>query len=432
MPQSRCAANAGVNSKSFGVVDAPNLRRVSLVNFTDPRRRLLLELFQAGLDRVSGRRSVAQALTGSAGPVWIAAIGKAASAMAVGAYDVLGVSIERALVITKDDHVAPQLHALPNVEIHESAHPVPDKRSLEAGEGLLKWLSELPRSVEPLFLISGGASSLVEVLEEGVTFEQLGKLNAEGLASGIPIGELNARRSRLSRIKGGGVARLLGDRRARALFISDVPGDDPAVIGSGLLGPSVGHQDRIERIIVASLEHAIDGVCVAAEKSGLDVRRPVGRFDDDATRLAVRFTHELHLNSAQVCVWGGESTVQLPPSPGRGGRNQHLALAAARLLAGHPNMMLLAAGTDGTDGVTDDAGALVDSETCARLSLAEMDADDCMRRADSGTALAASGDLVHTGPTGTNVGDLVIGLKLSVPAARIVVEARDGPDTHVL
>jgi len=95
-------------------------------------------------------------------------------------------------------------------------------------------------------------------------------------------------------------------------------------------------------------------------------------------------------------------------------------------------MLLLSAGTDGTDGVTDDAGALVDSETCARLALAEMDADDCMRRADSGTALAASGDLVHTGPTGTNVGDLVIGLKLSDAAARIVVEGRDGFDTHVL
>ncbi len=102
--------------------------------------------------------------------------------------------------------------------------------------------------------------------------------------------------------------------RPGALFISDVPSDDPAVIGSGVLGPAVGHEDRIERTIVASLDHAVDGVCVAAEKLGLDVRRPVGRFDDDAARLAVRFTHELHLNSAQVCVWGGESTVQLPPN----------------------------------------------------------------------------------------------------------------------
>ena len=95
--------------------------------------------------------------------------------------------------------------------------------------------------------------------------------------------------------------------------------------------------------------------------------------------------------------------MQLPERPGRGGRNQHLGLAVARLIAGHPDLMLLAAGTDGTDGVTD-AGALVDAETCARLALAELDTDTCLRGADAGTALAAAGDLVHTGPTGTNVG----------------------------
>jgi hydroxypyruvate reductase len=303
---------------------------------------------------------------------------------------------------------------------------------LEAGQSLLRWLNDLPPLVQPLFLISGGASSLVEVLEEGVTFEQLGRLNAEGLASGIPIAELNARRAKLSRVKGGGVARLLGDRAARALFISDVPGDDPAVIGSGLLGPAGDTGDQIERIIVASVDHAVSAVCDAAQNWNLDVRKAAHRFDDDAARLAVRFTHELHLNSAQVCVWGGESTVQLPHNPGRGGRNQHLALAAARLLAGQPNMLLLAAGTDGTDGVTEDAGALVDGETCARLALAELDADDCLRRADAATALAASGDLIHTGPTGTNVGDLVIGLKLSEEAGRIVVEGRDAFDPPVL
>jgi hydroxypyruvate reductase len=382
---------------------------------------------------VSGRPSVAQALTSfSGGQVWVAAIGKAASEMALGAHDALGGSIERTLVVTKDGHVAPQLQVLQGVEIHESSHPVPDRRSLQAGHSLIKWLSDLPPLVTPLFLISGGASSLIEVLEEGVTLEQLGRLNAEGLASGIAIGELNARRSRLSRIKGGGVARMLGDRPARALFISDVPGDDPAVIGSGILGPCGDQPDKIDRTVVASLDLAVEGVCEAAREWDLAVRKAPARFDDDATRLAVRFTHELHLNSAQVCVWGGESTVKLPPNPGRGGRNQHLALAASRLLAGQPQMMLLAAGTDGTDGVTDDAGAIVDGETCARLTLAELDADDCLRRADAGTALAASGDLIHTGPTGTNVGDLVIGLKLSEAAARIVAEGRDGFDTHVL
>jgi len=110
-------------------------------------------------------------------------------------------------------------------------------------------------------------------------------------------------------------------------------------------------------------------------------------------------------------VWGGETTVRLPHCPGRGGRNQHLALAAAVELAGRPDCYLLCAGTDGTDGDTEDAGALVDAGTLERAAVDGLDARDCLARADSGALLAASGDLIHTGPTGTNVMDLVLGLK---------------------
>jgi hydroxypyruvate reductase len=332
--------------------------------------------------------------------------------MMLGAHDALGTSIERALVITKDGHSLPELEAIPRIEILESAHPMPDERSLAAGARLLRWVDELPDNVEPLFLISGGASALVEVLEPGTTFADLERLTAEGLAEGIAIGELNARRARRSLIKGGRLAARLQGRSARALFISDVPGDDPAVIGSGLMGPAA-EGDRIERTIVACIDHAVEAVAAAAVERGLGAEASQRRFDGDVMRLAVRFSHELHLSAVEVRVWGGESTVQLPEHPGRGGRNQHLGLAAARLIAGHPDLLLLTAGTDGTDGVTEDAGALVDAETCARLTLAGIDPDACLRRADSGTALLAAGDLVHTGPTGTNVGDLVIGLKLS-------------------
>jgi glycerate 2-kinase len=350
--------------------------------------------------------------------------------MLLGAHDVLGPSLERALVITKDGHLLPEVIALSNIETYESAHPVPDERSLEAGERLLRWVDELPESVDPLFLISGGASSLVEVLETGVSFADLEQLTSRGLAEGISIGELNARRARLSRIKGGRLTARLRGRRACALFLSDVPGDDPAVIGSGLLGPA--GPDQVERLVVASNAHAVEGVAAAAAERGLEVRVSPRRFDDNALRLAVRFAHELYLNKEQVWVWGGESTVELPEDPGRGGRNQHLALAAAKLIAGQPDLMLLAAGTDGTDGVTDDAGGLVDADTCARLAMAGMDADNCLRRADSATALAATGDLIHTGPTGTNVGDLVIGLKLSAQDARVMYGRRGGTRPHML
>jgi glycerate 2-kinase len=405
---------------------------------SDARRRLLLELFGSALASVDGRSCTREALRASvdadspAAPTWVAAVGKAASAMVLGAHDTLGNAIERTLLITKDGHVEPLVFGLPNIEILESAHPVPDERSLVAGARLLDWVDALPPHVAPLFLISGGASSLVEALVPGGTLAQLKELNMRALASGLAIGELNAERALLSRIKGGRLAARLAGRPARALFISDVPGHDPALIGSGIMGPSGVADDLIERRVVASIDVAMDTVFRGAQSLTLNAWRDAEAFDGPADRLAVRFTHELHMNPHQVRVWGGESVVNLPPNPGRGGRNQHLALSAARIMAGHDNLLMLVAGTDGTDGVTEDAGALVDGETCSRVALAELDVQKCLQGADSGTALAAAGDLIHTGPTGTNVGDLVIGLKLSQLAAAELLEARDALASSVL
>ena len=389
---------------------------------------------QAGLRRVDGRRCVRAALAGAApgAPVWVAAVGKAGATMALGAHDALPGAIAHTLVITRDPLGLPELATHAAVETHLSAHPVPDERSLAAGARLLAWVDALPRDAQPLFLISGGASALVEVLEQGATLHDLAALTQRSFTEGMPIGELNARRAALSRIKGGRLAARLKGRAARALFVSDVPDDDPRVIGSGLMGPAADGPDRVERVVVASIDDAVAAVAVAATELGLEVQSAPRRFADDAVRLAARFAHELSLSAAQLCVWGGESTVTLPEHPGRGGRNQHLALAAARLIAGHEELLLLAAGTDGSDGVTEDAGALVDAESCARLALAELDLDQCLRSADAATALAASGDLVHTGPTGTNVGDLVIGLKLPAAAARELIERRGGPRSRVL
>jgi len=400
----------------------------------DPRRQLLLALFQAGLRRVDGRRCVSAALAHApqAGPVRVAAIGKAATAMALGAHEAIGPAIERTLIITRDTEDLSAFPARAAPEVWLSAHPVPDERSLAAGARLLSWVEELPAATQPLFLVSGGSSSLVEVLEPGKTLRDLEGLTRVALASGIAIGELNAQRAALSRIKGGRLAERLAGRAARALFVSDVPHDDPRVIGSGLMGPAPAGADRVERQIVASVDHAVAAVAARAVELGLTVHAPPGRFADTAMRLAARFARELQLSSAQLCVWGGESTVQLPPHPGSGGRNQHLALAAACRIAGHAELLLLAAGTDGSDGVTADAGALVDGETCARLTLAELDAERCLQQADSGRALAASGDLVHTGPTGTNVGDLVIGLKLSGEQAAAVVRRHGSLRERVL
>ena len=391
---------------------------------TDPRRQLLLELLRAGLAAVDGRRRTADTLKSLltegrvVGPCEVAAVGKAACAMALGAHDALGDRIQRTLIIAKDGHLQAGVKALPGVEIIESSHPMPDQRSLTAGQRLCEFVAQLPSEATPVFLVSGGASSLAEVLVPGASLQELRQLNAAGLASGEDIAELNARRRRISRLKGGGLTACLKDRAALALFVSDVPGDDPAVIGSGLLGPAprAASADRVTRRIIARIEDAMQAV--AARAAALRSWISDARFAGDADRLAVRLTHELYLSGAEVCVWGGESVVRLPPNPGQGGRNQHLALAAARLIAGQEDLLFMAAGTDGTDGPTDDAGALVDGETCARVTVAGLDVDRSLSTADSQCALAAAGDLIHTGPTGTNVGDLVVGLKLTSARAR--------------
>jgi glycerate 2-kinase len=383
-------------------------------------RRTLLELFDAALRAVDGRAAVARALRDTTldSPVALFAIGKAASSMTLGAFDTLGGRIESAHVITKDGHADPALARDHCCTVLQSAHPVPDQRSLVAGEALISRLRALDGGVMPLFLVSGGSSSVVEALHDGFTLEDLRALNQRGLASGWDIGTLNAQRATLSRIKAGGIARLLAGRAACALFISDVPGDDVDVIGSGLLGRDAGRNDAIERRVVANVETALAAVDDAARSRGIELERRAARFDGEAADVAREFVAALRDTHADGIVWGGESTVTLPVRAGRGGRNTHLALAAARLLRAKEAVMILAAGTDGTDGPTEDAGAIIDALTVERAEIGGVDVDRALREFDSGTALEAAADLVHTGPTGTNVGDLLLGLKVSAASLR--------------
>jgi glycerate 2-kinase len=382
-------------------------------------RRTLLELLDAALRAVDGRACVARFLGSHpvSGPVALFAIGKAACAMSRGAFDALGDRIGSALVITKDGHVDPGLAREPRCTILESAHPVPDARSLAAGAELEARVRDLADGVLPLFLVSGGSSSLVEVLRPGTTLDDLRALNARGLAAGLAIGELNRERARVSALKAGGVARLLNGRQARALFISDVPGDDPEVIGSGLLG-SGGGVDAVGRHVVATISDAMDAAVDAAHARGLVLAPRPRRFAGEAGEMATVYVSMLRETAVDGTIWGGEWTVTLPERPGRGGRNTHFALAAARTLRPNEGLTILAAGTDGTDGPTEDAGAIIDCGTIGRAELAGVDVERAFREFDSGMALEASEDLVHTGPTGTNVGDILIGLKHSATSVR--------------
>lgn len=406
-------------------------------------RTLLLELFQAGLRRVEGFQCTFEALEGCRGDAHLdlVAIGKAAGAMAQGTVRALGNRVGRGLVITKDGHL-PAYGDLPeNFVCRESGHPLPDQRSFQAGAQLLDFLLQRQGEGAWLFLISGGASSLVEVLPAGVTLDALCALNEWLQSSGYPIAAINRVRKACSLIKGGRLAAYLGGRRTRLLMISDVEGNDPASIGSGLLSPELVSQgicqpdlpgwiqDLLQRApvlprredpefscvteprIIASLDDALQAVVDAATAQGIPVSRDPEWLAGDAIQQGARIGRLLCETTPGLFLWGGETTVRLPAHPGLGGRNQSLALAAAIEIDGHDDVCLLAAGTDGSDGPTDAAGALIDGGTIGRGSQESLDATRALDSADAGTFLSAAGDLIDTGPTGTNVNDMVIGLK---------------------
>lgn len=406
----------------------------------DALRELLTGGLEAALDAVDARRCVRDALDRDPrGGEWhVVAIGKAAGAMCLGAAEHFDARLREALVVTKPGHVPQRLATFTGVRVLESAHPRPDERSLEAGDAVARFVQSRPARANVLFLVSGGASSLVERLVPGVTLADLADLNAWALASGHDIATVNAVRRAVSTLKGGGLARLAGSRPCRALLISDVPRDDPAVIGSGLLhagsagslrvrglparlrrlvdrAAGAGRRARVPPVpyrIVASVGDACRAAAAHGRAAGFEARLSRVRFAGDARRLGSRFARRVAASpGGMLHVWGGESTVVLPARPGQGGRNQHLALAAARVIAGRRDVALLAAGTDGIDGVTSDAGGLVDGGTVDRGRDAGLDARRSLDGADSGRFLEASGDLLHTGPTLTNVGDLVLGVR---------------------
>ncbi len=393
-------------------------------------RHRLLALLQAGLAAVAGDRVTRAALAGRrARPVHLLAVGKAAGSMAAGALQALDGQVVRGLVVVPHGHPTGGLEGL---RVLTAGHPVPDPGSLEAGAAARDFAATVPPDHELLVLLSGGASALMEVLPADMTLADLQALTDWMLASGLDIHAMNRIRQAVSGIKGGGLARCLRTSHVEVLLISDVPGDDPAAIGSGPLhaplagplpalppylarwlreAPPVGPLPAIPHRVIASVDDALAAIEAEARRLGLSCRRLPGRFSGDAEALGRQFASALRAGPPQLWLAGGESSVRLPPRPGRGGRNQQLALAAALVLEGTEDCALLAAGTDGRDGPTPDAGALVDGGTVARGRAAGLDPRAALAAADAGHFLEQSGDLVHTGPTGTNVADLVLGLR---------------------
>ncbi len=330
--------------------------------------------------------------------VVVLAVGKAALGMARGVRRVLGEGA-RGIVVTPDPK------PLPPFLVIAGDHPIPSDASFAAGDRLLAAAQRAGPDEVVLALVSGGASALAEVPAPGFTPAEIAKRTSELLVSGRAIEAINEERTTMSLLKGGGLTRGARPARVVTLAISDVVGSDPAAIGSG---PTLGC-DAYE--VIGDGASAAAAAAAFASASGLSVEviaDPVTGPARDAGEFIGRKAAALPAGAALVA-WG-ETTVHVT-GKGRGGRNQELALAAALQLSGTA-AVVAALGSDGIDGPTRNAGAVVDGATIARGDARGRDAVAHLEDNDSAAFLEATDDVIVTGPTGTNVGDITVALRL--------------------
>lgn len=379
----------------------------------------------------------------------VLAAGKAAAGMAAAAERIAGDRIAGGLAVTKDGHAGAPLARL---RLLEASHPVPDARSEAAGRALLACAAQGESDEVVLVLLSGGASALLACPLPGIAGEDVARTTSLLLASGAAIDEVNCVRKHVCDVAGGRLARAARGRSVVVLAISDVIGDRLDVIGSGPCAPDPTRfadalgvlRDRgvladVPAAVRRHLEAGARGEREESPKPGdacfARVRSAIVASNDDALAAAERAAREAGLRAARLgaalrgearevgrrlaalagavrpatrtlLLAGGETTVTLRGT-GRGGRSQELALAAAIGLAGRADAALLAAGTDGTDGPTDAAGAFADGGTLARGAARGARAADALARSDAYGFFDVEGGLLRTGPTGTNVMDLV-------------------------
>lgn len=374
--------------------------------------------------------------------VTIVAIGKAAWRMAMSAKEVLGERVVRGIVVTKYGHSQGKIDG---IEIYEAGHPVPDQNTIVATERVLRTVQGLTDKDTVLFLVSGGGSALFEKPKGNVTLQQLQDLTEQLLRSGADILEINAVRKHLSQVKGGRFAQWVYPARIVSLILSDVLQDRLDTIASGPAWPdSTTSQDalkiierhgiQVDEVIMRELQeetpkelfnvqsYVIGSVRVACEKAA-QIATQLGYNTmilttaltceaKEAGKFIASIAKEVRENNRPVCrpaalILGGETVVHVKGT-GKGGRNQELALSAAIEIDGFDKIVICAVGTDGTDGPTDAAGGIVDGTACERMSSTDIDPLKMLLNNDSYTALKAIGDLLVTGPTGTNVNDLII------------------------
>ena len=398
------------------------------------------QIARSAIRAVCPDEAVRRALENTAltGRVFLVAVGKAGWQMTSAALRYLTVPPVNGIVITKYHHV---LTPLPGLQCFEAGHPVPDENSFRAAQAVLDMTRDLTEKDTVLFLLSGGGSALFE--KPLVDPEMLRSVTQTMLSCGADIVEINTIRKRLSAVKGGRFALWCAPARVEAIILSDVLGDPVDMIASG---PAAADPVTSEQALAVARKYGLDQdlcmlarlqqetpkevpnvhtqiigsvreLCAAAgreaEKLGYEPVFLTDRLDCEASDAGKWLAGQLlaHRNSRRklALLAGGETVVHLNGS-GLGGRNQELTLAAAEKLAGIHGAAIISVGSDGTDGPTDAAGGYADGDTIAELESAGLNYRAMLENNDSYHALKAVGGLIFTGPTGTNVNDISIGL----------------------
>ncbi len=372
--------------------------------------------------------------------VFVVAAGKAAVPMTAAIIDLLGDCVDAAVAVTKRgsrlDLESPKLRIL------EAGHPTPDENSVRGALAIAGLAHRATERDLVICLISGGGSALLTLPVPGLTLSDLQALTGTLLRSGATINEMNTVRKHCSQIKGGNLARLAAPATMITLILSDVVGDPLDVIGSGptvpdpttvadarevlerygIAGNSLQETpkpgdpifERVQNVVVGSNRlaavAAVDGACRLGFNALLLSTYVEGEAREVA-RMAAALAKGIRAHGDPIpppacLVWGGETTVTMR-GDGKGGRNQELALAAALALDGWPGVLVMALATDGTDGPTDAAGAVITGETVSRARALGLAPQAALEANDSYAFFDALGDLIRTGPTGTNVNDLL-------------------------
>ncbi|WP_299564928.1 glycerate kinase [uncultured Sulfitobacter sp.] len=413
----------------------------------DPRaQEFLTSLFDAAVTAADARAALAAHLPARPrGRTIVVGAGKGAAQLAAAFEDLWETPVE-GVVVTRYGYACPTRY----IRVMEAAHPVPDAAGEAATTALFNAVTGLTADDLVVALVCGGGSALLPSPPDGLTLADEQALNAALLASGAPIGVMNAIRKHVSGIKGGRLAAAAHPARVVSLVVSDVPGDDPAQVASGptvpdavtleqaramitargiVLPPAVsahlgqeaarapspdnpvfaGHEVRV----IASARMSLAAAARAAEAAGVTAvilsdaiegeAAVIGQMHAAIARQVV--THAQPFIPPVVILSGGETTVTLRHTNGRGGRNTAFLLAFAQEIDGTSGICALAADTDGIDGSQDNAGAFADGSTATQMRVAGVDPAEALRAHDAWGAFAAAGTLFAPGPTGTNVND---------------------------